>query len=87
VSEDIPVCVFHTHTINQFSPAARKQLSALLTELAVTKEIFFRVSAEWLVPPHPKLELTTWRHGYEENRVLAYCDTHGKWIEWLSERD
>ncbi len=87
VPEDAAVCVFHTHTINQFSPAARKRLSALLTELAATKDIFFRISAEWLAPPHPKLELTIWRRGHEENRVLAYCDSHGEWLEWLGDGD
>ena len=87
VPEDAAICVFHTHTLHQFSPTARKRLSALLTELAATKDIFFRISAEWLTPPHPKLELTTWQHGQEENRLLAYCDSHGEWLEWLSAGD
>ncbi len=85
--EDAAVCVFHTHTINQFSSAARGRLSALLMELAAIKDTFFRVSSEWLAPPHPKLELTTWRRGHEENRVMAYCDSHGEWLEWLSDGD
>ena len=81
------VCVFHTHTVNQFSPEARRRFSAVLTGLAARRDIFFRISTEWLGPPHPKLELTIWRGGSEDHRALAYCDSHGQWIEWLGDSD
>lgn len=81
---DIPVCVFHTHTVNQFSPAARDELSARLAEAGRARELY-RVSAEWLGTVHPQLELTAWRDGHTAHRVLARCDPHGRWLEWLDD--
>jgi hypothetical protein len=44
-----------------------------------------QVSTEWLAAPYPRLELTTWQAGHEDIRVLAYWDSHGRWIEWLND--
>jgi hypothetical protein len=79
---DMPVCVFHTHTLNQVSPEARAQFTALLGELAATRELY-RISAEWLGAPVPQLTLTTWSRGQAHERLLARCDHHGRWLEWL----
>jgi hypothetical protein len=82
VPEDAAVCVFHTHTINQFSAEARHRLSAVLAEYGARRDLY-RVSAEWLGTPHPQLELTAWQEGQAHHRLLAYCDHHGRWLEWL----
>ncbi len=82
VPDDLPVCVFHTHTVNQFSAEARDRLSALLADHGRGRELY-RVSAEWLGTVHPQLELTAWRGGRAEQRLLAHCDPHGRWLEWL----
>ena len=84
VPADVPVCVFHTHTVNQFSPEARDRLSAMLAEHGCTRELY-RLSAEWLGGVHPRLELTAWRDGRAEARLLAYCEPHGRWLEWVDE--
>jgi hypothetical protein len=86
VPDDVPVCVFHTHTVNQFSAEARDQLSAVLADHGRTRELY-RVSAEWLGTTHPQLELTAWRGGHAEERLLAYCDPHGRWLEWRDGTD
>jgi hypothetical protein len=77
---EVPVCVFHTHTLNQVPPAARARLTALLRELATTRELY-RLSAEWLGAPVPQLTLTTWSRGEARERLLARCDHHGRWLE------
>jgi hypothetical protein len=41
---DAAVCVFHTHTLNQWAVEARSRLSALLAEHASTRDIY-RISA------------------------------------------
>jgi hypothetical protein len=84
VPEGLAVGVFHTHTINQFSPPARDRLSALLAEYGSSRDLF-RVSIEWLGTPHPQLELTAWHHGQAQQWLLAYCDPHGRWLEWLDD--
>jgi hypothetical protein len=87
VPREAAVCVFHTHTVNQFSPANRERLSGLLAELATNKEVFFRISTEWLGTLYPHLELTVWDKGVHHRSLLACCDAHGEWIEWLEASD
>ena len=82
IPRDVPVCVFHTHTVNQFSPDARARFTALLAHLASTRALF-RLSAESLDGAIPQLTLTTWPRGHADERVLARCDYHGRWLEWL----
>lgn len=82
VPDDVPVCVFHTHTVNQLWAEARDRLSALLADHGRRRELY-RVSAEWLGTVHPQLELTGYHGGHAEERLLAYCDPHGRWVEWL----
>ena len=82
IPADTPVCVFHTHTVNQFPAEARARLSALLDDAGRSRELY-RVSAEWLGTVHPQLELTAWRGGQADRHLLAYCDPHGRWMEWV----
>jgi hypothetical protein len=77
------LCVFHTHTINQFPPAARARLAALLAEHATTRDLY-RVSIEWLGTDHPHLELITFECGRQTIDLLARCGSHGEWLEWLA---
>jgi hypothetical protein len=84
VPADVPVCVFHTHTVNQLSTDARARLSALLAEHGRTRELY-RLSAEWLGTAHPQLELTAWPGGREAHRLLARCEPHGRWLQWLED--
>lgn len=83
--DEAALCIFHTYTINQFSPEARDKFSALIEEQAALRGELYYLSAEWPGPPHPRLELTTWLEGRKDHRLLAYCDPHGRWIEWLAD--
>ena len=82
IPPDHTVCVFHTHTMNQVSPEARARLSALLTEHAGGGGLY-RVSIEWLGETQPRLELISYADGVKTAHVLAYCGSHGEWLEWL----
>ncbi|PYM14206.1 MAG: DUF2332 domain-containing protein [Candidatus Rokuibacteriota bacterium] len=82
IPAEIPVCVFHSHTVNQFSPEQRERFTMALASLARTRTLY-RVSAEWLGAPVPQLTLTTWSQGRADERLLARCDHHGRWLEWL----
>ncbi len=84
VPQDAALCVFHTHVLNQFSAEARGRFAALLEAHARTRDIY-RLSAEWLRGKHPQLELTVWRGGQAQQRLLAHCHHHGQWIEWLDQ--
>jgi hypothetical protein len=82
VPPDQAVCVFHTHTINQFPAEARARLTTLLANHAFGRKLY-RVAIEWLGETHPRLELISYEDGVKTEHLLAYCDSHGEWLEWL----
>lgn len=79
--KDAALCIFHTHTINQFSPEARDRLSSMIADQAAKRDLF-RISIEWLGGEHPVLELVSFENGVKRRESLAYCDAHGEWLEW-----
>jgi len=80
--EEVAVCAFHTHTLNQWSVEARDGFATLLAEYGATRELY-RISAEGLGRAYPHLELTAWHQGQADQRLLGYCHHHGQWLEWL----
>jgi hypothetical protein len=82
IPNDQALCVFHTHTVNQFPPDARARLSALLAEHALGRALY-RVSIEWLGAASPRLELIVYKDGVTAEDLLAYCGSHGEWLEGL----
>jgi hypothetical protein len=82
IPDDQTLCVFHTHTMNQFPAEARASLAALLTEHAADRDLY-RVSIEWFGQEHPRLECVAFENGVRTESLLAHCGSHGEWIEWL----
>jgi hypothetical protein len=82
VPHDQTLCVFHTHTINQFPLEARARLSAQLAEQAAGRDLY-RISIEWLGEEHPRLELVSFEGGVLTEQLLGYCGSHGEWLKWL----
>jgi hypothetical protein len=82
IPPDQAECVFHTHTINQFRPEARARLAELLAEHARGRDLY-RVSIEWLGKTYPRLELISYEDSAKTEHLLAYCGSHGEWLEWL----
>jgi hypothetical protein len=75
-------CLFHTYTLNQIPVEARLHLTDLLTQFSQQRPIY-RVSCEWIGTPYPQLTLHQYRGGQRTETVLANCDAHARWIEWL----
>lgn len=83
VPDDQALCLYHSFVVNQFSQAGREQLSALLAEQSARRTIY-RLSIEWLSSPETQLELRVYAGGAEvEHRLLAYVESHGRWLQWL----
>lgn len=78
------LCVFHCHTLNQFSDRQRDRFHALLAE-ASTHRPLVQLSAEWIRTPTPELTATRWQAGHGVTQHLAHVDQHGRWIEWLAD--
>lgn len=81
--QDATPCVYHSYTLNQCPPEAREWLDDLLAVASAERESF-RVSLEWYRgQEHPQLELYRYHQGIIQRDLLAYCESHGRWIEWL----
>ncbi|MEO1092216.1 MAG: DUF2332 domain-containing protein [Pseudomonadota bacterium] len=73
-----PAVVVHGFTVNQFSPAMRRQLDQALADAAEARPVF-RLGYEWAPGPGCVLELTTYPGG--RSTLLAVADAHGAWVE------
>jgi hypothetical protein len=85
ISSDLPLCVYHSFTLNQFSPQMRDQFTGRIEDEAKRREHLFRLSIEWLSGMNtPELQMVAYHNGAKvEERLLARVDHHGRWIEWL----
>ena len=85
--QGLALCLYHTHTLNQFSPEARKQFADLLAEVGAGRDLYW-LSSEYRPTPdgdmRPTLTLVAFEDGRRREQILAYCDHHGRWLEWLS---
>lgn len=81
---DSTLCIFHAHTINQFSQDERAQFNSLLDELSKERDIYL-LSAEMLTrQDYATLELASIRGGIKSTRKLANVDAHGSWLQWAN---
>jgi len=83
------VCVCHNHTLNQFSPAERARFFGLLAAFGKERNIY-ELSGEWIdrsgmLTEQPCFLLSRYGCAASADRLLAYVDDHGQWIEWVDE--
>jgi hypothetical protein len=83
VPRGLPLCVFHSYTINQFSAAARERFREILREIAQQRELY-HVALEWQMgEDFATLSWETFREPQAAAARLAACHHHGLWLEWL----
>jgi len=81
--ERLPAIVFHSHTLNQFSPAARERFDRVLLAASGTRELY-RISMEGR-DRRPTCTASVYRDGdLVTSTDLAHYDAHGAWIAWLT---
>ena len=80
------LCVFHTHTLNQFPPDARRRFGEILDEFGARRDLYV-VSIERQGAQEERvgalLELAVYEGGRMTSRALGRCDNHGMWLEWF----
>jgi hypothetical protein len=89
VLADLPpdgiICLYHSYTLNQCPKAVGAAVHDLLLAHS-QRQPLYRISLEWYSgQQQPHLELFTYHAGKVEQELLAYCESHGRWIEWLAE--
>ena len=82
---DAALCVFHTHTLNQFPEEARRRFAAILDAEGARRDLYV-VSIERTGAQEDRvgalLSLTAYEQGRKTTRDLGQCDNHGMWLEW-----
>jgi hypothetical protein len=65
--------------------ATRERILARVAEEGRKRDLY-RVALEWWPPnPTPNVELFTYIGGETSSELLARCESHGRWVEWLGE--
>ncbi|HZQ38994.1 MAG TPA: DUF2332 domain-containing protein [Dehalococcoidia bacterium] len=82
VPSGLSLCMYHSFTLNQFSPEGRQRFANLVGAAAQQRELAL-ISLEALSRASPVPELTLSLGPGLAPRLLARCDAHGAWIEWL----
>ena len=78
---DVALVVYHSSTLNQFPTSSQAHFRTILEEIALKRDLY-HISLEWEQNNY-ELTLTSYHHDKQEREVLAYCNAHGKWLEWL----
>ncbi|MCI0439619.1 MAG: DUF2332 domain-containing protein [Chloroflexi bacterium] len=80
---DSVLCVFHTHTLNQFTPDMQQRFVAILRDAGRNRVIYW-VSSEGIGKNASSLlELVVLEEAQSKARLLAYAQPHARWLEWV----
>jgi hypothetical protein len=80
--QEAALCIYHTHTLEQFSIHKIKKLFQIATEFSQRRDVY-QVSIEHLRRKPPDLELILYRKSRMRRRLLAHCAESGAWLEWI----
>jgi hypothetical protein len=59
-----------------------KQILQHIADFSRRRDLY-RISQEgWSIQGKPELELYAYHKGEAQKTLLAYCESHGRWIEW-----
>ena len=78
------LCIFHNHTLNQFSQGDRRQFSSLVDECSQDREVYLLSAEGRRGQNFVNLDLARIRNGNRSVHELAKVDPHGKWLEWIA---
>jgi hypothetical protein len=81
---DVVPCLFHSYTLNQFTPEGRTRFAAILAATGAVRDLYC-IAVEWLEGSQPTMTLQQWQAGQQTERLLARCHAHGRWIEWVAD--
>lgn len=79
---DATLCVYGTHTLYQFPRDDLIYTLKSMQSAASDRPVYF-ASCEGTGDRCSELRLTTYRGSERETALLARCNPHGRWLEWL----
>jgi hypothetical protein len=83
VRGETQLCIFHSFTLSLASGKPRERLELMLAKASQMRDLF-HISFEWPKNSEaPLLSLASLVKGESTEKVLARCNAHGEWLEWL----
>ncbi len=76
------LCVYGTHTFYQFPREARVATLKAMQAASRQRTVHF-LGMEGTGQDFSELRWTVYKDGERSTRVLARCNPHGRWLEWL----
>jgi hypothetical protein len=85
VQDDSQLCIFHSFTLSLASGKPRERLELMLAKASEKRDLF-HISFEWPKNSEsPLLSLASLTNGEITEKLLAKCNAHGEWLEWLGD--
>ena len=81
IPEETTLCIFRIFT--QLPPKSRDRLSSLVLEQSAKRDVFL-ISSRPYRGDASELWLTSFKDGTRTEKLLAYFENHGEWLEWLN---
>ena len=85
VPADTAVCITHSHVVYQFPKELRERFFSVMNDCGAHRDIF-EISYEWWPgKDKPELALSIFENGVKQQQLLAFCNPHGEWLQWVSD--
>jgi hypothetical protein len=85
VPESAPLCIYHSFTLTLASREPREKLHSILADASKERDLFL-VWMEWAADLEtPLLGLVKFSKQIETEKILARCQSHGEWLEWMND--
>ncbi len=84
----IPLVIYHTHVLYQFTEAAKTEFWAMLDEIGQERDFYYLAaeSASVLRYDYGRagvlVELTAYQDGEKSSQLVALTNGHTDWVEW-----
>jgi len=82
VPEEAALCIIRVFT--NLPPAARDQFTASIAQHGERRDLSVVSTRRGAREGESLLALVSYRNGLRSEAVLANCENHGKWLEWLN---
>jgi len=82
IPPDTTLCLYHSFTVNQFSPGMRERFTAIIDAEGQKRDLF-RFAMEY-IPGGASMTVTSYQAGQKTEQIMASCNGHGRWLKWLA---
>ncbi len=84
----IPLVIYHTHVLYQFTQAAKTEFWAMLDEIGQERDFYYLAAEAASVLRHDYgrtgvlVVLTAYKDGEKSSELVALTNGHADWVEW-----